>query len=196
MIRKHSPVLAALALAAACTANPWKVDSFEAPEANLAARRSFTWRAGDLAAPVLRRPEVKTEAETRIRAAITDELARKGYAEAPDAAGADMVVTYQIAGSRRYVESDSSKRVGAPSPNEVLTPGGMPMPAASEVPREKSVREGTVVVFAEDPASGRLVWRGLVTTETGASSSDATIRHVVDIARHIAQQFPARRAAP
>jgi len=195
MIRKHLPACAALALATACTTNPWKVDSFEAPEANLAARRTFAWKAGELAAPILRRPEVAAAAEPRIRAAITQELVRKGYAEVPAATGADMVITYQVAGSRRYVESEGPQRYGAPSPNEVLTPGSVPLPPASELPVEKSVREGTVVVFAEDPASGRLVWRGLVTTETGAASADASIRQAADIARHVTQQFPAHRAA-
>jgi hypothetical protein len=195
MTLKHFAVVAALALVAACAANPWKVDSYEAPEANLAGKRSFTWKAGDLSAPLLRRPEIGTQAEPRIRAAVTEELVRKGYVAAPSAAGADMVITYQVAGSRRFVESDN-KRIGAPSPNELLTPGGAPLPPASELPTERSVREGTVVVFAEDPSSGRLVWRGLVTTETGAASADATVRQVVDIARHIAQQFPAHRATP
>jgi hypothetical protein len=51
-----------------------------------------------------------------------------------------------------------------------------------------------VVVFAEDPASGRLAWRGLANLETRTSSTEALVRNVVDMARHVTQQFPARAA--
>jgi len=78
----------------------------------------------------------------------------------------------------------------------VLTASGMPLPPASELPRETTVRDGTVVVFVEDPASGRIIWRGLVTSETRVTSREAGIRMVVDMTRRIAQEFPARRTAP
>ena len=52
-----------------------------------------------------------------MRAAIVEELQRKGYVEASDAASASMVVTYQAAGTRKFVEPDQ-RRIGAPSPNE------------------------------------------------------------------------------
>jgi hypothetical protein len=72
----------------------------------------------------------------------------------------------------------------------------MPLPPASDLPREQVMRDGTVLLFVEDRESGRLVWRGSVTAETRVSSTEAGIRLVVDMARQIAQEFPARRATP
>ena len=192
---KLLPAVAALVLFAACGGNPWVVDSFEAPEANVAARHSFVWRTGEVGAPLVKQPQTATDAQAQMRALIVDELLRKGYVETADAAAADMVVSFQVTGARRFVPSDD-RRIGAPSPNSVLTPGGVPPLPASEMPREKSVRDGTVVIFAEDPASGRLIWRGLVNAEIRVSSVDQTVRQVLDMSRHIVQGFPARRAAP
>ena len=194
MNRTPTMLLATVALLAACASNPWTVDSFESPEANVAGKRSFFYKPGEVAAPLVRQPAIAADTEARMRAAITAELLRKGYVEAGEPAGAELVVSYQASGTMKFVESDQ-QRIGAPSPNEILTPGSVPPPAASELPPEKSVRDISVVVFADDPASGRLAWRGLVSVETRTSSTEALVRQVVDMARHIAQQFPARRAA-
>ena len=194
MTIKHSLALATLALLAAC-ANPWTLDLFEAPEADVGSKRSFLWREGEIGAPLMSGPRDSTDMATRVRAVITSELLRKGYVETTDAADANMVVSFQATGTRRLLEPER-QRIGAPSPNELLTPGSIPPRPASELPPERTVREGTVVVFAEDPASGRLLWRGLVNAEIRVSSTEAAINKVVDMARHIAESFPARRAAP
>jgi hypothetical protein len=186
--------LAALLFASGC-ASTWEVDRFEAPEADLSAKRTFVWKPGDLGTPLARQPPNAASIESQIRAAVTAELARKGYIEVPSASGADMVVSFQVAGSRKFVIPEE-RRIGAPSPNEVLMPGNIPPPPASELPREQLVRESSVVVFAEEPSSGRLMWRGLVSVESRTSSTEAAIRQITDIARHIAQQFPSHRAAP
>lgn len=194
MIRARLLAVAALALGTGC-ASPWTVDRFEAPEANVAGRATFAWQGGEVGTPLAQEPGMLASIESHVRAAVTGELVRKGYVEAADAARADLLVSYQVAGSRRFVLAED-ERVGAPSPNELLTPGGMPLPPASELPREQSVREGTVVVFVEDPATGKLAWRGLVTVESRVSSGEAAVRQIADIARHITQEFPVRRAAP
>jgi len=194
MTIKHSLALATLALLAAC-ANPWTLDLFEAPEADVGSKRSFLWREGEIGAPLMSGPRDSTDMATRVRAVITSELLRKGYVETTDAADANMVVSFQATGTRRLLEPER-QRIGAPSPNELLTPGSVPPRPASELPPERTVREGTVVVFAEEPASGRLLWRGLVNAEIRVSSTEAAINQVVDMARHIAESFPARRAAP
>jgi len=192
MIRSPVPTLVALALLAACASNPWTVDIFEAPEANVAGRKSFVWRDGEVGAPLIKRPAVAADTRARLRAAITHELTLKGYVETTDAAAADMVVSFQVSGSRRF-ESADQRRIGAPSPNEVLTPGNVRPPPASEVPREVSVRQGNVMVFAEHPGSGQLIWRGVVSAEIRTSSLERTVDKVIDAGRHIAQGFPARR---
>jgi Domain of unknown function (DUF4136) len=195
MIRSPLPALAALALLAACAVNPWTVDSFEAPEADVAGKRTFIWRDGEVGAPLIKRPAVAADTQARLRAAITHELTAKGYVETTDAAAADMVVSFQVSGSRRFEPSDQ-RRIGAPSPNEVLTPGNVRPPPASEVPREVSVRTGNVMVFAENPGSGQLMWRGMVSAEIRTSSLERTVDKVIDAGRHITQGFPARRTTP
>lgn len=195
MIRSPLSALAALALLAACAVNPWTVDSFEAPEADVAGKRTFLWRDGEVGAPLIKRPAVAADTQARLREAITHELTLKGYVETTDAAAADMVVSFQVSGSRRFEPSDQ-RRIGAPSPNEVLTPGNVRPPPASEVPREVSVREGNVMVFAEHPGTGELIWRGLVSAEIRTSSLERTVDKVIDAGRHIAQGFPARRTTP
>jgi hypothetical protein len=193
MIPARLLAVALFALAAGC-ASPWTVDRFEAPEANVAARSSFAWKDGEIGTPLAQEPGMLEAIESRVRAAVTGELVRKGYVETTDPARADMLVSYQIAGTRRLELSDT-RRVGAPSPNQVLTPGGMPQPPASELPRVQTIREGTVTVLAEDPASGKLVWRGSVSAEGRVSSNEAALRQIADVARHIAREFPARHPA-
>lgn len=192
MIRSPLPALAVLVLLTACAVNPWTVDSFEAPEADVAGKRTFVWRNGEVGAPLIKRPAVAADTQARLREAITHELTLKGYVETTDAAAADMIVSFQVSGSRRFEPSDE-RRIGAPSPNEVLTPGNVRPPPASEVPREVSVRQGNVMVFAEHPGSGQLMWRGLVSAEIRTSSLERTVDKVIDAGRHIAQGFPARR---
>lgn len=183
-----------VALAAGC-ATPWTVESFSAPESDLPGKKSFTWKGGAFNTPAAMDPELAAVVEPRVRQAVVDELLRKGFVEVSDPAAADMLVSVQVSGTRRFVLSEDP-RVGAPSANSVLTASGMPLPPASELPRETTVRDGSVVVFVEDPTSRRIIWRGLVTTETRVTSREAGIRMVVDMTRHIAQEFPARRGAP
>jgi hypothetical protein len=194
MIHHRTLALAALALLAACAGNPWTVDRFEAPEGDVAGKGTFLYKPGEVAAQLARRQDLAARTEAQVRAVIVGELQRKGYVDASAAGSADMVVTYQASGMRRFVESDQ-QRIGAPSPNQVLTPGSMPQRPASELPPEMSVREVSMVVFVEDPATGTLVWRGLVNAELRTNSLDGVVRQVTDMTRHIMEQFPARRAA-
>ena len=194
MTRTPTMLLTTLALVAACAVNPRAVDSFEAPDARVADKRSFLYRPGEVAAPLVPQRAVAADLEARMRAVIVEELRLRGFVEATDPAGADLVVSYQASGTSRFVESDQ-RRIGAPSPNEVLTPGNVQPPAASELPPGGIVRDITVVVFANELATSSLAWRGMVSVETRTSSTENLVRQVVDMARHITRQFPAHSAA-
>lgn len=183
--------VAGLVFTAGC-ATRWTVDSFAAPEADIPGKATFAWKSDASGTPTTTRPEVAEAMAARVRGAVTTELVHKGFSEASDPGGADMLVSFQVAGTRRFVVSDE-RRIGAPSPSGVLTASGRAPPPASTLPGEKSVREGSVIVFVEDPATGRVMWRGLVEVESRVASSEAGIRMVGDIARHIAREFPARR---
>lgn len=190
MNKSTSLVALAVATLAAC-ASPWAVDSFEAPEANVAARSSYFIKGGDLGTPKAVDAGLATRLDEAMRSALTTELGRKGYIEAADAATAQLIVSYQVAGTRKFVIADD-RRIGAPSPTTVLSPSEVQPPPMSSVPREQTMRDGTVIVFVEDPASGRLLWRGMITAETRAGSTEDSIRTAADMAGHITQAFPAR----
>jgi hypothetical protein len=184
-------VTSALALLAACSTT-WDIDRYEAPEANFPSRHTYAWKPGEFATPV-QRPAAEVAAVDRaVRAAVDEELARKGFTLTADPNSADMLVSFQIAGYRRFVLSDD-KRIGAPSATQVLTPSGTAqLPPTSVVPREQTVGDGSLIVFVDDPRSGKLIWRGLITAQTRVRSPEAGARLAADMARSIAREIPAR----
>jgi hypothetical protein len=58
------------------------------------------------------------------------------------------------------------------------------------------IREGSVILFVEDPASGRLIWRGLISDETRVSTPEGAVRQMTELARQVAREFPERRGSP
>jgi hypothetical protein len=183
-------VVASVALLGAC-AVPLKIDTFVAPDVNLAGKSTFAWKGGDFALPNTAAPAAAESAAAQIRAAVVAELVHKGFVETVDPAAADLLVSFQASAVSRTVLTEG--RIGAPLPSDVLTASGPPMPAASELPRERTVRAGTMVIFVEDRASGRVAWRGLVDVETRTASTEANIRTAVDMARQVAREFPAHQ---
>ena len=180
-----------LTLLAAC-ATSWTVDKFEAPEAGFAARRTYAWTGGDFGTPTEMDPAIVARADRAIRAAIDAELAQKGYVAVADAAHADMHVSYQVAGQRRFVIADD-RPVGASAATESMTPGSAPVPpASSQLPREQTVRDGTVIVFIDDPGTKKLIWRGLINAETRVATTEGAIEQASNMVRQIAKEIPAR----
>jgi len=195
MIRRSAFVFAAtVALAAGC-ATHWDVDSFAAPEGNVAARSTFHWQGGEFGTPASIDPQVIASTGDLLRRTVAGELARKGYTEVDSAAAADMLVSFQVAGTQRFVIPDE-RRIGAPSATTVLRPGEIQPPPASVLPREHRVRDGSVLIFIDDRATGRLLWRGSVTAETRSGSTEQGIRIIDQMAREIARAVPPRVGAP
>jgi hypothetical protein len=186
-------LLVATAVLAGC-ATHWDVDTFAAPEGDVPSRQTYFWKGGDFASAAQIDRDAIAAAETQVRAKVTPELARKGYREVADAATADLVVSYQVSGMRRFVLQDN-QRVGAPLPQEVLSPSEMQPPPASEVPREITVRDGSVALYLDDTKLGRLVWRGEVSDEIRADSAEQVARVISNIAQEIAKSVPARSGA-
>ena len=186
--------VAALTLLAGC-ATHWDVDSFEAPEGKVGSHRTFFWKGGEFGSAGPVSPAMVAAATTEMRTAVTTELTRKGYSEVDTATGADMVVSFHVGGSQKFVLSDE-KRIGAPSATTVLSPSEIQPPPASSVPREVRVRDGSVLVFIDDRASGRLIWRGMVTAETRSGSTEQAVRLIGQMAHEIAKEVPARAGTP
>ncbi len=63
------------------------------------------------------------------------------------------------------------------------------------MPRERRIREGSVLVFIDDRASGQLIWRGMVTEETRGGSTEQGVRVLTQMAHEIAKEVPARAGA-
>jgi hypothetical protein len=181
-----------LALAAGCSTT-WQVDTFEAPGANLAERRTFMWSGGELGTVVAVDPSVATQTDEHIRQVVVTGLTQKGYTEVTDAKSAEMLVSYQVVGTRKVVSSQRP-RFSAPLPDDVLMQSNPPPPAASELPRERTVRDGSVLIFVEDPTGEQLLWRGMITAETRTSGTEDTIHTATEMARDIVAGFPARTA--
>lgn len=185
------PLVAALLAVGGC-AVPWNVDTYTPPGGDVASRTTFHWRGGEFVTGSLIDDERTDEAEALVRAAVVRELSARGYREVGEPTQAQMHAAFRVSGVRRTVLAETP-RVGAPSPNTVLSPGETQPPPASELPREITVREGSVVVYLDDAATGRLLWRGEVATELRAGSAEQAARRVTQIAREIARQVPARR---
>lgn len=180
------------AVATAGCAVYWQVDTYAAPGLDVASRATYFWKGGDYAAARQIEPAVVASAEHQVRGVVTQELQRKGYTEAASAAAADLVVSYQVSGMRRFV-SDETPRIGAPSATTVLSPSETQPPPASSVSREVTVREGSVILFFDDTKLGKLAWRGEVAEEVRAGSSEQMARIIAQMAREIAKEVPPRR---
>jgi len=177
-------------LLAACSTT-WDIDRYEAPEADFPTRHRYAWKAGQFSTPVEQPAANVAEIDRAVRAAVEQELARKGYVLASDAGTADMVVSFQISGYKRFVLSDE-RRIGAPSATQVLTPSGSAqLPPTSVVPREQTVGDGSMLVFVDDPRTGRLIWRGVITAQTRVRSPEAGARLAAEMASAIAHEIPA-----
>ena len=194
-MRVHRPLsLLVIALATACSTT-WQVDMYEAPDSRIAARRTFAWTGGELGTVTTVDPAVVAATDQHIRDVVIAGLVRKGYQQVSDPKSAQMLVSYQVVGSRRYVTTERP-RFSAPLPDDVLMSSSPQPPAASELPRERRVTDGSVLVFAEDPGSGQLIWRGVITAETRSGTTEQGIQTAADMAAQIVETFPKSGAAP
>jgi hypothetical protein len=190
-MQARSLTAAALLILAAACATTWTVDKYEAPEAGLVNRRTYAWKGGEIGLPNEVDPALLARADQAVRVAVEGELARKGY-RPTEAGSADMWVSYQVAGQRRFVISND-RPVGASAATEAMTPGRSPAPpSSSQLPREQTVRDGTVIVFIDDPATKRLIWRGLINAETRVATNEGAIEQAAGMARQIASELPPR----
>lgn len=182
-----------LAVAAGC-ATTWQVDSYQAPGSDITARGTFAWKSGEVGTAVDVKPAVAAATDQHIREAVVAGLIRKGYQQVAATESARMLVSFQVVGTRKY-QTPESPRFNAPSPDDVLMTSNPQPPAASELPRERRVTAGSVIVFVDDPATGQIIWRGAITDETRTSSSEQAIHTATEMATAIVETFPARTAS-
>lgn len=186
--------LVALAAALIGCSTPWTADTYEVPQADVAGLRTFAWLGGEYAASRDVTPKLGSTLDQQLGETLANELGAKGYTQVYDAESADMHIHAQVSGLRRYVISDES-RIGAPTANAVLTPGEGDVGQPSMTPTEQAFNETSVIIFADHPETGRLMWRGSVAAEERVTSREARMKELNEMVRAIAQQFPARRSS-
>ena len=193
-LRTATLLLAALGALGTGCATHWDVESYLFPGADVASHETFFWRGGDFATAAMPSAGTAAATEALVRAGVVAELTRRGYREVPDAKGAGFVVSYQVSAIARSV-AEERPRIGAPSATTVLRPSEIQPPPASAVPREMNIREGAVVMYVDDGATGRLLWRGAVAGETRAASPEHLSRLIAQMMVEIAKEVPARAGA-
>ena len=193
-LRTAAMLLAAFGTLLTGCATHWDVESYQFPGGDVASHETFFWRGGDFGTAAMPSAETAAATEALVRTGVVAELTRRGYREVPDAKGAGFVVSYQVSGVSRSVVEERP-RVGAPSANTVLRPSEIQPPPASTVPREMNIREGAVVMYVDDGATGRLLWRGEVAGETRAASPEHLSRLIAQMMVEIAREVPTRAGA-
>ena len=173
-------VLTVTALIAGCTTAPAEPKSMIDEQANFASYETFGWLEYEGAEPL-------SIVDTRIRAAITAEMLRKGYVEALAGATADLLLDYQAARAEKVKSKPFSIGIGVGSYGS--SGGGSISTRTSSV---ENVIEGSLVINAVDSARNAEVWRSAVSRELGNEPADSDI--IQEVVTEVFGDFPSRTA--
>jgi len=164
------------------TAPPPQPKSMRNPQVDFNAYRTFGW-PGDNPDSASGEPVLLLDAS--IRAAIKNELTRRGYAEAPAGTTPDLRIVYETASAEKI--ENNPVRVGVGVGSWGGNAGGS---VNVGTPSIRSFKEGTLVVHAIDNARNEEVWQGRVSNRiTKGSVDDAAIASAVAAAL---RDFPVR----
>jgi len=176
-------LLAASILLGGCASTPPPVYSMQDPQANFNSFATFGWKADDTQGAV-------SILDTDIRAAITSELQRKGYAEAAAGANPDLVLHYETAAAEKLKQNPVRVGIGM---------GGAGVSGAAGVgvssPTHQVVREGTLVLSVIDPHRNAEVWNGRVSRELG-NGGRPSVTLIKSAVGELLKGFPARASGP
>lgn len=155
---RHS-ILAGFVFIAGCVSTPQQPTTMRDPQANFATFKTFAWDTG---AGTQAPDQPLSIVNSQIRAAIADELKRKGYAEAAADAKPDLILRYETAAEEKIKTSPIRIGVGM---------GGYGGNGAAGVgvssSGAKNIKEGTLVLRVVDPVRNAEVWNGRVSRELG-----------------------------
>jgi hypothetical protein len=152
------------------------------PQADFNAYRTFGW-PGDNLDSASDQPVMLLDAS--IRAAIKNELTRKGYAEVPAGTAPDLRIVYETASAEKI--ENNPVRVGVGIGSWGGNGGGS---VNVGTPSIRNFKEGTLVVHAIEHARNEEVWQGRVSNRiTNGSVDDAAIASAVAAAL---RDFPVR----
>ena len=173
--------LIASVLVAGCATPPPEPQSMRDPAANFAAYRTFgfapTAPPGGNDAPL-------QLLDKNIRAAITTDMQRKGYAESQD--NPDLRIAYETAKAEKIENSPVRIGVGVGGWGGGNVGGSVGVSS----PSVRNFTEGTLVIHAIDAAKNSEVWQGSISGKmTKGSVEPAAIQHAVSTAM---RDFPAK----
>jgi hypothetical protein len=180
--RSMWPWLFAAISLAACTAAPPQPESMRDPAADFATYRTFGWAP---APGMTGEDEPLALLDRNIRAAIADEMRRKGYTEAAE--NPHLRMAYETA-SKQQVE-DRPVRVGVGVGSWGGNVGGS---VSVGSPSLRNYQEGTLVIHAVDSARNAEVWQGRVSRRMGKSSLEPAA--IAEAVRAAMKDFPVRGA--
>jgi hypothetical protein len=169
------------ALMAGCATPEPQTQSMRDPGADFAAFRTFALGA----APATGTDQYLQLLDQNIRAAIADQMRRRGYLEATDQP--DLRMVYETTSAEKIESSPVRIGVGVGSwGGNVGGSVGMGSPSV------RNYQEGTLVIHAVDNAKNTEVWQGRVSARlTKGSLEPAAVSRAVSTAM---QDFPARPA--
>ncbi|MDA0706950.1 MAG: DUF4136 domain-containing protein [Proteobacteria bacterium] len=179
-------VLAVTALSAGCASAPTKSAAMIDPQADFGDYKTFTWHTSNSAEGA---DEPMSLVDSSIRAAITTEMQRKGYAEAPAGSTGDLLIDFEAAQTEKVKSSPFRIGVGVGSYGSGV--GGSVGTSTSGV---KNISEGSLVIHAIDPTRNAEVRRSRVSRELGKGSVNPDV--VQSVVAEILSDFPTRTATP
>jgi hypothetical protein len=174
-------VLGTATLTGGCTSSPPRPVSMRAPQVDFNSFKTFGWRTAG-AEPS---GQPLSILDSDIRAAITSELKRKGYQEAPAGTTPDLLIAFETTRAEKVESSPFSVGIGVGRWGG--TSGGSVGATTSGV---KNVIEGTLSVHAVDLARNAEVWNGRITRQLGKGNIEPAL--VQSTVAEVMNDFPAR----
>jgi hypothetical protein len=177
--------LGASALVGGCATQPKEPESMRDPQADFSSYKTFGWYREA-------QPDATGEpvsiVDTNIRAAIKNEMTRKGYQEASAGTAPDLLVDYETARAETIKSNPVRIGVGVGSWGG-SGGGGVGVSSAGA----RNVSEGTLVVHVIDAKRKAEVWQGRAQREIKKANADPALIQaaVADTLR----DFPALGAA-
>jgi hypothetical protein len=169
-----------------CFSAPPQPHTMRDPQANFGAFKTFGWAADPNTQGTSQPVSI---VDSTIRAAITDELKRKGYEEAAAGTNPDFVLNYETGKAEKLKSSPFRIGVGV---GGVGSSGAAGVGASSS--GVKNVIEGSLILRAVDPTRNAEVWNGSVSRELGKGSVDQGL--VNSAVADLLHDFPARASPP
>ena len=174
--------LGAAALLGGCASTAPQPTSMTNAQADFSAYKTFGLEPNTSGQPL-------SLVEQNIRAAITNEMKRKGYEEAAAGASPDLVVSYEAARAEKV--KNNPFRIGVGVGSYGGNGGGGVGVSSSGV---KNVSEGTLVIHAIDPARKAEVWQGRASRELGKGNVEPAV--IQSTVAGVLQDLPARSSPP